>query len=240
MPLRRARAENSFAAFDKGFNMRRSLVVVFVCLFFALAAHAGSIPTYTITQGSAVISINPFDLDPDIFFQFSGSGFSVTGSGGISSNFGIIGAPPGFGPLDPGLSIFSDFSNDAGGFGTIGGVNYSSLFFNSFLFTSGPSFNLPSGDQFSITLPVKFFGAAGVCVPDPATLSCSSVPGNFNFNGKGTATINYVNQNGSWFFNSATFTLSPVPEPGTFVLLGSGITAMLGVVRRARRSFLTN
>ncbi len=129
MPLRRARAENSFAAFDKGFNMRRSLVVVFVCLFFALAAHAGSIPTYTITQGSAVISINPFDLDPDIFFQFSGSGFSVTGSGGISSNFGIIGAPPGFGPLDPGLSIFSDFSNDAGGFGTIGGVNYSSLCF---------------------------------------------------------------------------------------------------------------
>jgi hypothetical protein len=95
--------------------MRRSLVAVFAAfLFFALAAHAGSVPTFTVTQGSAVIDINSFTLSPEIFFQFSGSGFSISGFGQIQSDFGSAPGnvfPPGFGPLDPGLSIFTDPSD---------------------------------------------------------------------------------------------------------------------------------
>jgi hypothetical protein len=58
-------------------------------LFFALAAHAGSIPTYTITQGSIItVGINGFTQNPDVVYQFSGSGFSVVGFGQIVTDFG--------------------------------------------------------------------------------------------------------------------------------------------------------
>jgi hypothetical protein len=58
-------------------------------VFFALAAHAGSIPTYTITQGSIItVGINGFTQNPDVVYQFSGSGFSVVGFGQIVTDFG--------------------------------------------------------------------------------------------------------------------------------------------------------
>jgi PEP-CTERM motif len=83
---------------------------------------------------------------------------------------------------------------------------------------------------------VTFSGGATTCLFDPNLQACSSGPiATINFNSAGTATLNYTQQGGVWSLTSATFTLSPVPEPGTFLLMGSGITALLGVVR-CRRS----
>lgn len=224
--------------------MRRPLVVVFAAfLFFAVDAHAGSIPTFTATQGTIFVSQGlPFGVTAITTYFFSGNGFSFGGGGTVGGpcDFCLQGGLAAFFSGDPGMTISSEGQDGL----STGGANYYPLFTSfsgGFLgsFTFGSSFNLPTGNQetFSVTLPVQFSGSLSLCPSDPnfPAGGCISGPlATINFNSKGTATINYVQQNGFWFFNSATFIMSPVPEPGTFMLMGSGITALVGMVRRRR------
>ena len=227
--------------------MRRLLVAILSSfLLSAVAANADSIPTFTANQGTATVTADPLLLvNGFVDYNFSGNGFSLIGSGTIGCAFCISGAPGGYGPLAPGMTIFSE------GFDllTIGGTNYTpvlSVFTGTFTF--GPNFSLPTRSQttFSITLPVTFGGSISPCLvtPPPSLGDCVSSPSGsvlpplatINFNSKGTATLIYTQQNGLWSFNSATFTLSPVPEPGTFLLMGSGFTTLMGLMWRRRSS----
>ena len=215
--------------------MRRSLVVVLAAfLSCAVAAHAGSIPTLTAMQGTMLVSQGqPFGVVGLVDYSFSGNGFSLIGSGtvggcGFCSSFVFGGSTldPSMVPIGEGFDLL-----------TIGGTSYSPVQTSFSAFTFGPSFNLPTGNQatFSITLPFTFSGVATPCPFDPSLQACSSGPvATINFNSAGTATLNYTQQGGVWSFTSGTFTLSPVPEPGTFLLTGSGIAGLLGVVRRRR------
>ena len=218
--------------------MRKSLLLFFV--FVSALAWGSPVPTFNITQGSATVTADPQGLVAGLVsFQFSGNGFSIVGTGSIACNFCVNSAPSGLGPLDAGMTIFADPFNTGGAAIFLGnGVQYQSALFSGLSFTSGTSFSLPSGSQstFSIVLPVTLSGsvvAYGNC--DFTILSCPTPIGTFSVNSKGTATINYTNQDGAWFFSSAAFTLSPVPEPGTMSLLGTGLAALGGLIRRKRR-----
>jgi hypothetical protein len=213
-----------------------SVAILVVLLFVAVAAHAGSIPTFTATQGAALLSPGaPYNVPAIVHYSFSGKGFSLTGMGDIACGF--CASQP---PFDTGMTIFGDGLDSL----IVGGTSYTGvLSLSSSNLTFGPSFSPPANQSaFSITLPVRWHGTIfscqastlifQECASDPTTGNELPLLATINFNAKGTATLNYTQQNGYWTFNSGTFILSPVPEPGTFVLMGSGLTALIGFVRR--------
>ena len=217
--------------------MRKVLVLLW--LFVSASASADSLPIFNITQGSAAVSPvyvgNVFGL---VTFQFSGSGFSMTGTGSIGCGFCLTPAPPGT-ALDSGLTIFSDPFNT--GHATIfleNGVVYQNAQIIGLTFTP-VSFSLPGASQstFSVVLPVTLFASTvGRSDCDFTMLDCPTDIAIFNANSKATAFISFTNEQGLWNLSSAAFNLSPVPEPGTMVLSGSGLMALGGLIRRRRRA----
>lgn len=221
--------------------MRRSSVAVVASfLLFAVAAHAGSIPTFTATQGAALLSPGaPYNVPAIVHYSFSGKGFSLTGMGDIACGF--CASQP---PFDTGMSIYGDGLDSL----IVGGTSYTGVLSLSSSNLTLPStiFSPPAGNQsaFSITLPVMWHGTIfscqastlifQECASDPTTGNELPLLATINFNAKGIATLNYTQQNGFWTFNSGAFILSPVPEPGTFALMGSGLAALVGFVRRRR------
>jgi len=98
-----------------------------------------------------------------------------------------------------------------------------------------------------VTLPsfVTFFGVDyGTFNGSPVTfLASNGVTGTFGSTGSGYATPDSVAYNGSpidwvlitspdFVLNVSSVSYSPVPEPGTLVMLGSGVLAAAGAFRR--------
>jgi hypothetical protein len=118
--------------------MRRTSVVVLAAfLFFTLPAHAGSIPTFTATQGTGSVSQGfSFGVAGLIDYSLSGNGFSLIGGGTVggcnfcnSFVFGGALLDPGMYPIGEGFDLL-----------TIGGASYSPVLTVFSGFTFGPSF----------------------------------------------------------------------------------------------------
>jgi hypothetical protein len=89
---------------------------------------------------------------------------------------------------------------------------------------------LSPGATITITLPVIFSGQFGGCGPLDPTDFNSCLGGTvalFNVNGRGMGTLTYASAGSFWQLTTATFTLTPVPEPSTLILMGTGAVAFV-------------
>ena len=214
----------------------RSVVLLTALVSVAIAAQANDIPTFNVTQGTAVVTVSP-DVVGDLSINFGGPGFFMIGSGTVTDcGFCVHSAPPGY----AGLTGFNTITNSGPNIGSVGfgGVVYNNVLFHGLVTIAGAGvFSLPTTIQpsFTITLPVTFSGQLMACPVTSDLNGCASADiGTFNFqhlNGK--VTIDFVSGGGTYTFDKAIYTLNAVPEPTTLALVGTG--SFLLLFRRRRR-----
>jgi PEP-CTERM motif len=213
----------------------RKLMVLAVLALSASLANADGIPIYNLTQGTVLLSNVTLAGFQSVFSFSNGNGASI---GGVDDGFSLSSLVGGGGTGNPFLNIGLNLETS--------NVNGTTLFLFGLLSITGSNFSLPtSGTAFSITEPVLFsgsflscagtFGSFGGCNPPPTYLR------EFNINGPGMVTLSFVGvplQDGGvvWQLSAGKYQLSAVPEPATVVLLGTGALAILGKLRRRRRS----
>ncbi len=216
--------------------MRRLSLTVLIAMCVSAAAHADSIPTYNMTQGTVVltsIDISTFSIGWS-FGNGSGTNLSGSDSWGTCLDFA-----PGGGTCNPNIGIGlnqSGASLNGAGVGVFGNVAI-----------NGPSFLLPTGgSSFSIALPVLFTGTFITCpYAGPPNGGCTQLntTGLFNINGTGTVTLNFsgVQAGGGsiWQLTGATYTLNSTPEPSSIGLLGTGALAIFGKLRWRKTSLIS-
>jgi hypothetical protein len=213
----------------------------FAVAFFAFAAPAAADPILIgITGGSIDITLSPEDVF-DAGIDLSGPDFALRGSGS-----GTTGAP--CDPCPAGHTV----STDALIFPRFGSFTLQGVTFEFDLFTSGGGeLSLLSAGQF--TLPqsatdVVTFNSLFVLDPRSFIRSEDLAPGvpgvMLNLMGRGEVTLSMRPEPRSpggidtvYFFDSMRFefgeTPTPIPEPTTLVLLGSGLTGV--AIQRWRR-----
>src|SRR5579863_500043 len=201
--------------------MHRTCLCLVALMFLSATAYGDSVPAFNLTQGTVTVVGNI--AGNSITWSFTGAnGVFATGNGASGpgcANFASSGSS-----CDPGLAITSLGPN----LGSATGSNALLLFAGGGVNISGPTFTLPQpgAATFTITLPVIFSGQFSACPWDISAQACSSGPiGIFNVNGTGTGTLTFANATSNfpvWNLTGATYTLNPVPEPGSVMLVGTG------------------
>ena len=196
----------------------RTLVLLLLLVPFAAADSA-----FHFKQGT--ISATPaFDVIGNTQSSFSGHNLSLTGFGTVDGSCGFcLEGAGGSWTLTPTFRT----GVDQGSTLVINGQTFKDAILGSGVVAMGNPFVLPApsgvdGSIFSVTLPVTFSGFF------------VSQQGSFTFPAHGTATITFSEFDSVWSWQSATFTLVPVPEPSTIGLLATGLVAMGARIRRQR------
>jgi len=214
---------------------RLSLIISAVILFAATC----SANTIDLTQGSAVLTNGLSQgITGTLQFSFSGAGgITLVGDSTVGSYCGAQTQLSG--------DVCSGSLNTLGGVGSVSG-NPNTLFLVGGLNLTTPAFILPSAQpgqtSLSITLPVIFNGTFTTCLAASDLTSCGGpiLLGVYNVNGNGTAVLQFIVLDTPapgvtiWQMSGATYNLSPVPEPNTMTLLGTGATMLFGLIRRKR------
>ena len=228
-----------------------SLMPLFLLLLTSFAA-ADSVPVFDLTQGVVTVTANPTYGGVDQIWTFGNSGISISGTSYYGFNQQCLSWAVGGTSCDPSFAIVNSGSPTPA-MGTISGSNDFIYFGGPGVEVSGASFIPPSGldlTSFSVTMPVLFSGSFSPCVAGAAgyyagcynyeTGITNPVFGVFNVYGTGTANLSFINLGypGTtiWRLSSGTYTLNPVPEPGSIMLLGTGAVGLVLRLRRKLRS----
>jgi hypothetical protein len=200
-------------------------------LLLILLMHNASANTISITQ--AFVSINPnFGSGDNVSSTMAGTGTSISGGGGASCDFCVstssfllgqsVSASVGF--IAP-LEFLSAVQIDGNTF------DPNNVTFGSAFITSG-TITFPAGGNappiFTLTLPASFSDVHGAIISSNQQLTLAIHPGEL------VLTFDFVPANGaipaSYTYNSGEFITTP--EPGTLVLLASGLGIIGSLLKR--------
>lgn len=175
-------------------------------------------------------------------FTFAGQGMTLNGW----IDFGPLVCAPCQSDQQTSASLYRSGGDVRGGSGTINGVTYDRLFYESQIrFTTEP-ITIPNTDASDVTLTVPFTFEAFMqgCTESTVAGPC---PGGWVFssmlNGAGLATMHlssYLDEAGnrqysvsgvSYNFSSPTAT----PEPATLILLGTGLAGVAARLRKRQK-----
>ena len=174
---------------------------------------------------------------PAGYFNLSGTGFNVEGGFGFGNwapTYCSYGCSEGSVLSVNGIEVGNDFAG--GGSATINGINFSHVDWGD-LYAQGPSefmifgpgitLNHGAGTYFGT---FDFFGS--LCGTIDYTGQCAV---DLGLGGSGRVAVDISSRidNGQTilYFRQATYTFL-TPEPGTILLIGSGLVAVAGVLRR--------
>lgn len=226
--------------------MRRFLAMlapVLVILGFASAASADSIPTYSLTSGTVYLTQQYGTGASTVQFNFSGpNGIWLAGVSDIPHVCEFVVAPGSClpsattSPFESGDTVSTNAGGNSGiVLFQVGGVT---------LYAPG-LISLPTEPgqaTLIIREPVLFSGTFSVCpISMPDYDGCAApITANFNVHGTGTGVFLFNNYDfGSdiaiWSLKSATYTLTPTPEPASLALFGTGAVALLGQFMRRKK-----
>ncbi len=209
----------------------RVVTVIFwlVCLSFC------SVPLFGATISSGSIQIT--GIEPTGTFSLSGSTFVATGAF-VDGNWG----PTHCNPCAEntvlsvdGIEVGNDFGT---GSATINGNSFPSVNWGdlnalgySIFDITGPGIVLNMGAG---TYTGTFSFTGSLCGTIDSTGACAADLPTLTGNGQVAVQIGSVVDNGLTllFYTQATYTFLPTPEPGTLLLLGSGVLGLAGVIRR--------
>lgn len=179
--------------------------------------------TYKITNANLYISPN-YGGGGNLGFSMRGSGITLIGDGGTNVYFfdGTNGYLPGSaGPGSSSLFLWDVTSAKIGS--TTYGFDDIQLDCCSAGFGGG-GFTFPTnGKNFTIVMPASISLVSGTIVPDDQSFSLVFTPGRLTMSF-------YFAPDGRYYPSQATFVSAP--EPGTLGLIGTGLAAVAGVLKR--------
>jgi hypothetical protein len=213
-------------------SMKRLLLAtatLVVC--FAQCAYAGSIQTINIRQ----VNLDIFPNDgsgENVGFSFTSPNTLIDGIAGTDCFdwCGIADSLPPGSTLGPSSGLFFDSLQHV----TIGGKSFdseSSFIFNSSINPAGTVFFPTDGNDFTVTIPASLDSPLTLLLSNGKTVLVNIPAGQltltFGFSpAQGDIPATYFFSQGSYVATTAT------PEPGSFLLLGTGLVGVLGAARK--------